>query len=356
MSTRVTTNPHLVLRPGTTPHPERVWMGIAIFATVILQIGAIVLFSVWQIREPRQEFAGTLAPRSFRIHQVERVETTTPPGTRSGGQALEVKPGAATDKAPAPDAGQFERAFSMAMPQASSPSTGRPTLDANPLSALPDASAPTLLPFADGRQSIEVGPSAPVNPFATGASSGKAPAASASVQLPTSLPGSQAIENLPVVEGGGIGTGGVGSGLIPQMSDVDKLVQTDLRDAVSKPEGLVIRLSNELLFDFDSARLRGEAYGVLGKVSAVIARFPGCTITVSGHSDTIGEDAYNQQLSESRARAVGEWLRSKGGSGIAQMGVRGFGATRPLVNPRGSIQEQRPNRRVEILIQAIQQE
>ena len=74
----------------------------------------------------------------------------------------------------------------------------------------------------------------------------------------------------------------------------------------------------------------------------------GAKVEVSGHTDSVGDEAYNQQLSEQRAQAVKDYL-VKGGVGEDRVTVVGYGESQP----RGSndtIEGRRLNRRVEIRI------
>jgi outer membrane protein OmpA-like peptidoglycan-associated protein len=61
-----------------------------------------------------------------------------------------------------------------------------------------------------------------------------------------------------------------------------------------------IELAADVLFDFDKAELRPDALDALRKVATVIASTPG-PVVIEGHTDSKGEDAYNQTLSRARA-------------------------------------------------------
>jgi OOP family OmpA-OmpF porin len=81
--------------------------------------------------------------------------------------------------------------------------------------------------------------------------------------------------------------------------------------------------------DFDKAVLRPEAAPALEKVALVIQSFEHPQVTVEGHSDNVGADAYNQALSERRARAVQSWLASR--NVTAPIATRGWGESKPVV-------------------------
>jgi outer membrane protein OmpA-like peptidoglycan-associated protein len=109
-------------------------------------------------------------------------------------------------------------------------------------------------------------------------------------------------------------------------------------------------LRTDLLFDFGSSRLREEARISLMKLGAIIQSNAAATFRLIGHTDTIGDEASNQTLSEARAQAVKDWLVGSlrlDGANIVVEG-RGERETLPDVDPNGSAATQQPNRRVEI--------
>jgi hypothetical protein len=80
----------------------------------------------------------------------------------------------------------------------------------------------------------------------------------------------------------------------------------------------------------------------------LIDRNPDTIFVIQGHTDTIGGDASNLELSRKRAQAVSDWLQQSLRIQASRIRVEGLGETRPLVAPDGGIDEQQPNRRVEI--------
>jgi outer membrane protein OmpA-like peptidoglycan-associated protein len=111
--------------------------------------------------------------------------------------------------------------------------------------------------------------------------------------------------------------------------------------------GLIVNMS-DVLFDTAKFTLRPAAREKLAKVAGVVSGHPGLTLEVEGHTDSIGGDDYNQQLSEQRGEAVRGYLT---GQGVAQNSVtsRGFGETQPSASNENAAGRQQ-NRRVELVV------
>jgi outer membrane protein OmpA-like peptidoglycan-associated protein len=113
-------------------------------------------------------------------------------------------------------------------------------------------------------------------------------------------------------------------------------------------EGVVLTL-DAILFDHDSAELSPEAKSQLAAVTQILKRYPDREIRVSGHTDNTGAPAYNQRLSEARARRVVRELQTDRNIDSRRMSYRGYGETQPL-GANDTPENRRKNRRVEILI------
>lgn len=109
-----------------------------------------------------------------------------------------------------------------------------------------------------------------------------------------------------------------------------------------------VALPSEVLFDLDSDTLTAGAVPALDRVVASILRRRDAAVTVEGHTDDQGPEAYNQRLSERRAEAVAAYLSAKGVE-RARITPRGFGEGRP-VGLNDSEIGRRKNRRVEVVI------
>ena len=163
--------------------------------------------------------------------------------------------------------------------------------------------------------------------------------------------GSENAQRNAVLIGAGIGalTGGAIGGYMDQQ-------EAALRAELQATGVGIRRQGNELFlvmpsnitFRTDSATIEPGFTRTLGSVSRVLQRYNQTLIDVYGHTDDTGSDAYNQQLSEQRARSVANFLA---GQGVRQdrMIVSGFGESRPVAS-NASPQGREQNRRVEIRI------
>jgi outer membrane protein OmpA-like peptidoglycan-associated protein len=111
--------------------------------------------------------------------------------------------------------------------------------------------------------------------------------------------------------------------------------------------GLIVNMS-DVLFDTARFSLRPEAREKLAKVAGIVSGHPGLRLDVEGHTDNVGGDDYNQQLSEQRGSAVRDYLTQQG----MQQGsvtTKGFGKTQPIATNDTAAGRQQ-NRRVELVI------
>ena len=105
-------------------------------------------------------------------------------------------------------------------------------------------------------------------------------------------------------------------------------------------------LTGTVLFDHDKWELKPAAYPLLDEVVAIMKKNPDITGVIEGHTDSTGPEAYNQQLSEKRARAVEAYIESHG-IDPARFSVKGYGESKPIA-PNDTPQGRQENRRVEL--------
>jgi outer membrane protein OmpA-like peptidoglycan-associated protein len=127
-----------------------------------------------------------------------------------------------------------------------------------------------------------------------------------------------------------------------------------MQEALSKvaptkrtPAGLVMQLSNDSFrFDFDKATLRPENRETLSRIAGILLASEGYRLFIDGHTDDIGTEEYNQDLSDRRAKSVRDYLVN---AGIPPeiVTTQGFGKSNPLAGAKTREARQK-NRRVEI--------
>jgi outer membrane protein OmpA-like peptidoglycan-associated protein len=139
---------------------------------------------------------------------------------------------------------------------------------------------------------------------------------------------------------------GPNKGRNPGFSDLDQL----LSQKGPLGSGTKLRMPDDQLFEYDSATLQSSAINQLQKLGTLIKRNPRATFTVEGYTDSFGTPEYNLDLSQRRADSVKQYLVEAMGINPAQIETRGYGAAKFRTSPSGSIEEQSPNRRVEIVV------
>ena len=111
--------------------------------------------------------------------------------------------------------------------------------------------------------------------------------------------------------------------------------------------GLIVNMS-DVLFDTAKYTLKPGAREKLSKVAGILLAYPGLNIEVDGHTDNVGGDEYNQNLSEQRAGSVRDYLVAQG---VATNSIiaKGFGKTQP-VGTNDTAAGRQINRRVELVV------
>ncbi len=119
------------------------------------------------------------------------------------------------------------------------------------------------------------------------------------------------------------------------------------------PDGCPVPLTIDLKgvnFDFDKDTLRPDAVAILDEAVAILAKYPQLKVEVAGHTDSVGAEAYNQGLSERRAKAVYDYLTGKGIGADRLVGPNGYGESRPI-DTNDTREGRARNRRTELNVQ-----
>ncbi|HKV23426.1 MAG TPA: OmpA family protein [Candidatus Acidoferrum sp.] len=126
------------------------------------------------------------------------------------------------------------------------------------------------------------------------------------------------------------------------LSQLNSILQT--RDSA---RGLIVNMS-DVLFDTGSYTLKPGAREKLAKISGILLAHPGLNMQIEGHTDSVGSDEFNQQLSERRADSVRDFLAEQGVP-VSTIAAKGLGKSQPVASNDTPEGRQR-NRRVEIVL------
>jgi len=126
------------------------------------------------------------------------------------------------------------------------------------------------------------------------------------------------------------------------LAQLNSILQT--RDSA---RGLIVNMS-DVLFDTGSYTLKPGAREKLAKISGIVLAHVGLSLQIEGHTDSVGGDDFNQQLSERRADSVRDFLAEQGVA-PSSITARGFGKMQPVASNDTAEGRQR-NRRVELVV------
>ncbi len=159
----------------------------------------------------------------------------------------------------------------------------------------------------------------------------------------------------------GAGIGGVAGSVIGYQMDkqIKELKEETAGSGVEvtptdNGSAILVNLPDGVTFDVASYTLKPHFRATLDQIAQSLNQYPNSLIDVYGHTDSTGSDAYNQTLSENRARTVANYLASRGVS-AARIRSQGFGETMPVDSNDTDAGRSR-NRRVEIKIVPISEE
>jgi len=118
--------------------------------------------------------------------------------------------------------------------------------------------------------------------------------------------------------------------------------------------GTKFRTSNRVAlhhvyFDFGTSRLKNESLPSLNVIKNLLNANPKLRIEIGGHTDNVGDDLSNQNVSLKRAESVLNWLTSNGISS-SRLTARGYGATKPIASNDDEKEGRELNRRIEIVV------
>lgn len=113
-------------------------------------------------------------------------------------------------------------------------------------------------------------------------------------------------------------------------------------------EILKLTMNSEVTFNFNSANLKPTFRPPLDKIADILNRYPKTQIVVVGHTDSVGSEQYNMDLSNRRAIAVADYLVMRGVA-ASRMGTEGRGESEPRAT-NDTAEGRELNRRVEVFV------
>jgi len=156
----------------------------------------------------------------------------------------------------------------------------------------------------------------------------------------------------------GAAGGAVGAYMDSQKRDLEKNLAKEIQAGQARVEKLseqVVRITmtSQTAFDTDSSAIKPGFHSTMDKVADVVVRYGKTTLTIVGHTDNVGTDEYNQQLSQRRALSVAQYLESRRVDAL-RLATAGKGETQPAAS-NASESGRQANRRVEIYVEAVVQ-
>ena len=158
--------------------------------------------------------------------------------------------------------------------------------------------------------------------------------------------------------GGGLAGGAVGTYMDNQKRDLEKNLAKEIQLGEAKvdkmPNDVVrITMTSNTAFDTNSTSIKQGFYTTMDKVADVMTRYGKTTLTVVGHTDNVGTDKYNQDLSQRRALSVAQYLESKKVNPV-RLATAGKGESEPVASNSTEAGRQQ-NRRVEIYVEPVRE-
>jgi len=119
--------------------------------------------------------------------------------------------------------------------------------------------------------------------------------------------------------------------------------------SLQKVQKGVSKILHNIYFDFGKATFTTDSYTELNKLEKMLATNSNTQVEISGHTDAIGNDSFNKQLSQNRANAVVGYLTNKG-IDARRLTAVGYGEEKPLASNDDESEGRELNRRVEFKI------
>ncbi|OZA28991.1 MAG: hypothetical protein B7X91_03390 [Hydrogenophilales bacterium 17-64-11] len=157
--------------------------------------------------------------------------------------------------------------------------------------------------------------------------------------------------------GGGLAGTGVGYYMDTQAKDLQKQLQAEIQrgeisvEKRASDNALLVSMTSTTGFDTNSSVLKPGYTPTLNKIASVLNQYGKTTVTVIGHTDSVGSNAANQTLSENRAQSVLNYFAGQNVNPL-RLQAYGKGETEPRADNSTEAGRQL-NRRVELWIQPV---
>ena len=133
-----------------------------------------------------------------------------------------------------------------------------------------------------------------------------------------------------------------------QFAAIEKLFDREEATVLRKENDIILRMVG-LTFPVGKSVIEPQNFGLLTKVQQAINMFPGCSITIEGHTDSHGSDQKNMVLSQERADAINKYIQANMGLNASRINAVGYGESKPIANNETK-EGRAKNRRIEVII------
>jgi outer membrane protein OmpA-like peptidoglycan-associated protein len=323
---------------------ERGWIWFGLIVSLGLHLALCTYFYRTRFQTADAMLSETLPPPTFKVKSVDLAQQLDKGGVDQTNPAAKPEPDK-TDVQLPDEKKSFDKLLQDIQASAAMPDDTRDVLPDKPKVEQPDvnsvlteierSTAQTLPNSPNGTREQSLLNNAAVSGRPQPALSGTELATSTTIKRPNTFTSKMPADSA-----------GPNKGHAPGFSDLDQL----LAQKGPLGSGTKLRMPDDQLFEYDSATLQASAINQLQKLGTLIQRNPKATFTVEGYTDSFGTPEYNLDLSQRRADSVKQYLVEAMGISSAQIETRGYGMTKFRTSPNGSIEEQSPNRRVEIVV------
>ncbi|MEL7429248.1 MAG: OmpA family protein [Pseudomonadota bacterium] len=154
--------------------------------------------------------------------------------------------------------------------------------------------------------------------------------------------------------GAGVGAlvgGGVGAYMDNQEQELRQQLVNSGVSVTRNGNEIILNMPSNVTFASGQDSLNANFFPVLNSVAIVLNKYPRTLLDVDGHTDSVGDEASNQALSERRAVTVARYLNSQQVDS-RRLRIIGFGESRPIAD-NASDAGRAANRRVEVRISPL---